>query len=184
MILLISAISDKKVRLEVETLYISFSRNCFIEAYNIVRNKETAKDVVQVAFERLILYLENHSFSELSNPKGFLIVMTKREAINFINKAENKKVTPTDTIDDFIIENENEPLMKILRLDQAGNFLKQLEKIKPEYAEIIALKYAKDFTDEEIGVLLDITPANVRMRLTRARRAYEKILNRGDISEH
>ena len=45
------------------------------------------------------------------------------------------------------------------------------------------MKYAKDFTDEEIGVLLDITPANVRMRLTRARRAYEKILNRGDINE-
>jgi len=109
--------------------------------------------------------------------------MTKREAINFINKAENKKVKSIDTIDDYAIDNDNEPLMKILRLDQAGNFLKQLEKIKPDYAEIIALKYAKDFTDEEIGVLLDITPANVRMRLTRARRAYEKILNRGDINE-
>lgn len=159
---------------------MNFSENCYKEAYKIVRNEESAKDVVQATFERFIIFLENHSFNELLNPKGFLIVITKRESINFLNKSENKKVILTDTIDDCISDNENEPLMNILRLDQAGNFLKKLENIKPDYAEIIALKYAKDFTDDEIGVLLDITPENVRMRLSRARRAYEKILNRGD----
>lgn len=183
MIFLISTITDDKVRIEVANLYEKYSKSCYYKAYSITGNEQHAKDVLQTVFERLIVFLDCHTLKDINNPKGFLIVIVRREAINLMNKHMNKNEKLTDSIEDYEITSDNEPLMNVLRLDQAGKFLKKLELIKLSYAEIIVLKYAKEFTDEEIGELLNLTPANVRMRLTRARRAYEKMLKRGDDDE-
>lgn len=183
MIFLFSTITDETIRFEVAELYEKYSRFCYIEAYRITHDEQQSKDVVQTVFERLIIYLDSHTLNNITNPRGFLVVIANREAINLIKKHTYKSEILTDSINDYRISLENKPLMNVLKLDQAGRFLKKLDRMKPEYAKIIALKYARDFSDEEISQLLGISTPNVRMRLTRARRAYEKLLKRGDDDE-
>jgi len=180
---MLSTISDDKIRYEVEQLYINFSRNCYYEALNITKDKNYADDVVQLVFENLINYLDKHSFSDIQYPKAFLITLSKREAINYMRKFDISKNDLVGDSDEYEQVTDNEPLTNVLRLDQAGEFLKKLERINPEYARVIVLKCAKEFSYDEISKLLGITPVNVRNRYSRAKKAYKKLILGGDINE-
>jgi len=52
---------------------------------------------------------------------------------------------------------------------------KNLSEINPSYADILTLKYTYEYSNAEIAGMLSISEANVRKRLSRAKKALKKI---------
>jgi len=68
------------------------------------------------------------------------------------------------------------PELTILRLDQSHEMARLLAKINHGYADILALKYTYEYTNDEIASMLSISEENVRKRLERAKKALKKII--------
>ena len=64
----------------------------------------------------------------------------------------------------------------IFRLSDGEYYAQRLAELKPEYAEILTLRYYNELTNQEIAQLLDISHENVRARLSRAKAALKKII--------
>lgn len=52
-----------------------------------------------------------------------------------------------------------------------------LQKLKPEYRKIIELRFLEEKTYKEIAEELDLTLANVKVRILRAKQLLQEILN-------
>jgi len=183
MLTMIVNITDDNVRSEIEELYYLYKKNCFYEAYSIVKDIYKATDIVQITYQKLIEYLEFHTLDEIDNPKGFLVTISRRTALNEVKSYSNSKVIYTDKMETYYESTNEEPLTNIIKLEEASQLMKKLKKLKPEYAEIISLKYEGELSDDELGVILGISPVNTRMRLSRARKSYKKLLLGGSNHE-
>lgn len=140
-------------------------------ARSVVYDPSAADDVVQEAFIRAHAHL-----GKLANPRLFpswLYRIVRNEAISWLRRQKRHKAkaidpeqltAPPDTGDD---EAAN---AKALAMHRA------LQKLRPAYREILALKYEADMSYDDIAEALNTSSANVEKKLYRARQRLLKLL--------
>ena len=69
------------------------------------------------------------------------------------------------------------PEETLIQKQDSDAFREIIQKLKPEYKRIIELRFLEDKTYKEIADELDLTMANVKVRLLRARQILQEILN-------
>ena len=74
------------------------------------------------------------------------------------------------------------PELNILRLEDRKYVAKLMASINESYMDILTLKYMYEYSDKEISDMLSISEGNVRTKLSRARKACQRIIG-GDQDE-
>ena len=141
------------------------------------RNPSDAEDMVQDTFLNVLKYLKNFRYE--TKFKNWLY---KVAASTCIKKRRKSKFAPDKelSLDEFLPNDEAEkpehvpewallPLDKLLNEELSSVINKTIISIPKKYRVVIVLRDIEGFSTAETAQILDLSPANVKVRLHRAR---------------
>lgn len=125
-------------------------------AYLIVRSEAVAEELAQEAFLRLY-----HHFGEVENPAGFLRTAVSRLALTWRKRngmeRERLRLAPPPQAVVAVTEEH--------RIDETWT---ALGRLNPDRAAVLVLRFYEDLSFDEIGRIVEASPATVRSRCRRA----------------
>ncbi len=145
------------MRQSVQELFEKYQNNLYIIAFQICKNTEDAKDVVQDTF--LQYYSLKKEFDNEQHIRAWLIRVAINKAKN-INCAfwRRNKMSLEDYIETLVFETpESEELFETVM------------NLPEKYRIVIHLFYYEDYTIHEIAEILKLSESNVKVRLSRGR---------------
>ena len=155
-----------------------YERVALSVAYGVLSNSDAAGDIVQEAFLRAW-----QRMSELKEPARFgtwLCGIARNLAIDFRRRNKNLKLTGDSAafessalIDDRYCADPLDELSRKERHEMVGRALQSLDDAT---RPAVILRYYDGLSSREIGQLLELSPAAVDMRLSRARQQLKGLL--------
>lgn len=141
----------------VQELFEKYQDNLYILAFNICKNAEDAKDVVQDTFMQY--HMIKKEFENEQHIRAWLIRVA-------VNKAKNMNRT-------FWRKNKIslEEYMDTLEFatPESGELFEAVMHLPEKYRIVVHLFYYEDYTVHEIADILKLSESNVKVRLSRAR---------------
>ncbi len=147
-------------------------------AYHVTYNMDVSEDICQEAFIRF--YEKNISFRSVDEAKYWLIRVTKNLSINVIKRksreqavVEKIKKTPSVTVrngEEALINEETRLLVR-----------DAVEKLPEKLKSVLVLKEYADLNYKQIAEILHISESNVKVRVHRARKIMESMLDREEM---
>lgn len=159
-----------KYRSKVEELYYEYKDVMLYVAMGIVKEKELAQDIVQLAFIRIIKHIEKIDGLSDKEVKGYIVFIVRNLAIDHIRKQKREKTVSYDNME-YTIEDKGESTENIVMLDfEVSMVKKKLKDLDEKYSVPLIMKYTLDFSQEEIAQTLNISVQNVKVRCHRGRK--------------
>lgn len=132
------------------------------------------EDLTQETFLKIIQKIELFDLKKNVSFGTYLITMAKNTFIDYCRK--NKAVTVD--IDDVQLSSETGCDDEVLDKMQAAEFEKNLEKIPPEQAQALKLKYYENMTLEQIAEVSGVASKTVKSRIHEGKVKLRKILRK------
>ncbi len=165
-------------RADFEALYERHSREVWALAYARWLNADTAMDIAQEAFLRL--WREWGGGAKINNPRAWLLRVARNLAEDHAKSAFSRNGTQEPQTMNGVRSRDLPPEERLEREELFAQLRGSLHALPTPDREILTLRYALDYTTEEIAELLTINPTAVHMRLSRARqRLAEHLRARG-----
>ena len=142
-----------------------YSDNVYRFILKNIKNESKAQDVVQDSFEKLWI---NRKAVEYAKAKSYLFTVAYRTMIDHIRK--NKRISLSDDSKTFesIHENNYSDIQEVLH--QAIEQLSEIQK------SVILLRDYEGYSYKEIAVITELTEAQVKVYIYRARVFLRKYL--------
>ena len=169
---------DKEKLIE---LYHHYKTDILRVAFDILSDHHEAEDVLHSIVIKLSKHLDVIERVDSRKTKGFVIQVTRNYCYDVFNKQKRTELKPDMTFES-IGTFEDEYIFDSYEDDAV--FLHIIDRLRRDYAEIIALKYYHEMSIKEISKLLDITEVNARTRLHRAHGAIKQIVDEWRGLEH
>lgn len=159
----------------INELYIEYRNLLFKIAFEIVKNKENAEDIVHQTFLKLVEGdLKIEGVKDIKT-KSLLVIITKNLAINFY-----KKMKRVDLCCEKIDIEDNIQIEKIIISKQTvENICEILGELPAIYRDVLILEKVHGYNKYDIAKILEITIENVNKRSQRARQKFKNILKKG-----
>lgn len=152
------------MRESLEWLVNEYQTNLFVTAFNICKNVEDAKDVVQDTF---IAYLtSNQQFNDEQHIRAWLFRVTINKAKDAIKSFWHRNKMP---LDDYL---QTLPFESI----EDSDLFEAVLKLPYKYRIVIHLYYYEDYNIREISQILHISESNTKTRLSRGRKLLKDVL--------
>lgn len=172
--------SDSSQELQTErVIFEMFYRRVYDTAYFILQDSYLAQDVVQETFLKAFQNIDK--VQDGSKLGSWLGTIAARTAVDVLRKEKKyrfatEKLILNETIAAYDQSNNVE---KIIENRFVKNLVRQqIAGLKPEYRQVIVLKYMYELQDQEIADALDLSLSAVKSRLHRARLALRRILEK------
>ena len=163
----------KDNRLAQMEVYDRYQRAMFNIAVRIVKDSEDAQDVMQESFIT--------AFDKLGSVRGestfgsWLKRIVINKSLNHLKRSEKYSTRPANEIIDQMDENtdlEEEDYSKI----KAVEVMESMGKLHKSYSQILTLHLIEGYDYEEICEILNISYANCRTLISRAKDSLRKQL--------
>lgn len=173
MLLILMAIEDEQQRSYVAEVYEQNKHKLYRLAYDILKNHHDAEDCVQDVIIALIEYLETYRNATPVHQKNILFRMCRNIAIDKYRTEKRRSVheqyegeeTAWDLIDDDAYVDA-----LFQKQENAQRLMEMINALGPALSDALYYFYYMRMSTAQIARLLGLSEANVRMRLTRARR--------------
>ena len=176
-------LGDQKAYAELLTYYRD---SIFFMMKKMVKNDDDAEDLTIEAFGKAFKMLDNYKGSYAFST--WLFKIASNHCIDFIRKQKKHTLLSIDESN----ENENLPNQYILSevpdpeeemiWRQKGKLLKDfINRLHPDYQEIIKMKYFHGLSYMEISEELEIPMGTVKARLFRSKELLQSIMKDKDI---
>lgn len=136
--------------------------------YAVLGSVEDAKDVAQNVFLRLAA--RGFSPERTKNVKGYLYRTATNHALSYLKWRGRRQSTGDD------VEEMPDQQTDLQDGPFRGMVMRAIDQLKPEAAKMLTLRYAFDYTDDEIAKSLGKSYVSVRMTLSRARRRVKELI--------
>lgn len=151
----------------LKIIYNEYRKPIFLFIFSIVKNKETAEDLTEEVFIRIIKY--HHTYKPIYNPKTWIFQIAKN--ISYTHLKNQKEVSIS-----------NEKLIPILdkeyatTLDQSWLIREYLSKLKERDRNIIILHIFGGLKHHEISKILNLKSGTIRFHYRKAINQLKKEL--------
>jgi RNA polymerase sigma-70 factor, ECF subfamily len=152
---------------DFEALYQRHSREVWALAYARWMNSDTAMDLTQEAFLRL--WNQWQQGEKILNPRAWLLRVTRNLAEDYAKSAFRRNGTQPPQLMNGVRSSEPLPLETLEREESFAQVRAMLKELSEADREILTLRYALDYSANEIAECLSINATAVHMRLSRAR---------------
>lgn len=145
------------MRQPVQELFEKYRDNLYILAFNVCKNAEDAKDVVQDTFMQY--YMIKKEFEDEQHIRAWLIRVAVNKAKNMTHTFWRKnKISLEEYMDtlEFATPASEELFETVMNLPE-------------KYRIAVHLFYYEDYSVREIAGILKLSESNVKVRLSRAR---------------
>ncbi len=162
---------DKNVLAQV---YERYAPALFGVISRLVNDDHLAEDILQEAFVKIW-----HNATAYDATKGrlytWMLNICRNQAIDKMRSKGYKAGKATASDESVLLENPNE-IYDAIRPDTIG-IQEMVQKLKPEWKELIDLVYFKGYTQQEVSETLDIPLGTVKTRLRSAINALRESFN-------
>ncbi len=167
---------EQRAQMEI---YSKYYKAMYNTALRIVNDTAEAEDVMQEAFIKAFLKL--HTFEGKSTFGAWLKKIVVNLSINSFNKKSKfEKVSYNDQFKNELTEDEGIDLGENNANSQVQQILKAMKELKENYRIILSLHLIEGYDHDEICDVLEITPANCRTTISRAKESLRnKLLQNG-----
>lgn len=149
-------------------------------AYHVTYNIDVAEDICQEAFIRF--YDKDMEFASEDDAKYWLIRVTKNLAINHV-KRKMREQGMIDKIKKMPAPGSYKDGGDELVLKETQALVREaVEKLPEKFRSVIVLKEYADMDYKQIGKVLQISESNVKVRVHRARKMMESMLDREEVN--
>lgn len=159
-------------------LLTRYNQTVYRVVKTIIRNETEAEDAMQEAYISCFNNLKNF------NHESRFSTWLTRIAINSALQHLRQKNTIMKKLSDFAasrpvsvfassLSNHNPELLMITE-ENKGRIEQMIDALPQKYRQVFILSVIEKMTSEDIAALLDIDPANVRMRLSRSKEMLRK----------
>ncbi|MFZ0595332.1 MAG: sigma-70 family RNA polymerase sigma factor [Bryobacteraceae bacterium] len=148
---------------EFSRLFDQYHGMVFRTAYRLTGNAADAEDVLQNIFLRLIRRSPGH---QLSDEESYLRRAAVNASLDVLRAKQTSSAVPLDEISVPTKESHANEIRECLR--------RAFARLSPRAAEIFALRYLEDFTNQQIARTLEISQVLVAVTLHRTRRQLQK----------
>lgn len=146
-------------------LFEEFYAPLFYYSFNLVQDKEEAKDIVLTALYKG--WERREQFKQYQHIKSFLYLVVRNAGLNFLKKEQNTathmqdllQATELHTQEDDYLATEAEVLKKVF---------KAIDELPNKCREVFKLTYLENKSVQDIAAILQITPSNVSAQRHRA----------------
>ena len=163
---------DQSAQMEVYNRYYHAMYNT---AFRILKDSAEAEDAMQEAF--LSAFTKLDSFSEEVTFGAWLKKIVVNRSIYLYKKQRRKEEVPIDTLLHKVEDNEGIASDEEFTSLQAQKVLQTLKTLKDNYRVSLTLHLIEGYDYEEICSILDISYANCRTTISRAKESLRKKLN-------
>lgn len=140
-----------------------------------INNENEAEDIAIETFTKVFakLKLYNSDFDF----KTWVLSIAHNTMVDHIRRTPELQISLDDE-NTFLEIQEDLPTPEEYLIQKQDNdrLTYVIKKLKPEYRKILELRYLEDKTYKEIAEELDLSMANVKVRLLRARQLLQEIL--------
>jgi len=165
----LALIDDEPSRLLFEELYLAHRHTMIYAAYRILHDQMLAEDATHDAFMRILNHLEKISDPHCHKTRSFVVIIVRNIALDYYRRIKRLAETSFDEKDYIIEDQDIDPAAMFEQMENRDLFRQKVAKLRPIYAEVLALRYSFEYSDRDIAELLGISGETVRTRLRRAR---------------
>lgn len=144
-------------------LFDQYHGMVFRTAYRLTGNAADAEDVLQNIFLRLI---RRPPERQLSDEESYLRRAAVNASLDVLRAKQASSAVPLDEASVQAEKSDTNELRECLR--------RAFARLSPRAAEIFALRYVEDFTNQQIARMLEISQVLVAVTLHRTRRLLQK----------
>lgn len=163
-----------------EDVYYGFYDLVYGTIYYLVKDHQAAEDIIQEAFLKVVT--KKPEFESVSGMKAWLKTVARNTTINYFRK--NKKFRNHVDVESVYMDIEPinllvpsvEQTVETKMMEEA--ILAYLNGLKPEYRQLIELRWKQGLSYREIGERMKLCENIVRQRLFRTREGIKKMLYR------
>lgn len=163
-----------------EDVYYGFYDLVYGTIYYLVKDHQAAEDIIQEAFFKVVT--KKPEFESVSGMKAWLKTVARNTTINYFRK--NKKFRNHVDVESVYMDIEPinllvpsvEQTVETKMMEEA--ILAYLNGLKPEYRQLIELRWKQGLSYREIGERMKLCENIVRQRLFRTREGIKKMLYR------
>lgn len=175
MLSMIMAIQNDSDREKAANIYRLYSSTMLYIAKRILIDAHLAEDAVSEAFVRIINNLEKIDTNDCYHTRGFVVIITRNISLDMLRKQNRSKIVYLDNFSDY---SKCEDLLfdDITTREACSRIANAVSQLNSNYSDILYLKMEFDYSNKEISKILGISEDNVKMRLSRARKALKEQL--------
>ena len=155
-------------KLDFDKIYTDYSRLVYWAAYRVVSHRETAEDVTQTVFTKVLA--NKATLIKLAEPqlKSWLYRTATNLALDIVrrNKYEQPDAEP---ISELIADDGPSPEKLAIDRDRAERVRQAVDSLDDAYREVVMLHYFSNLTVREISECTGISEGTIKSRLVRAR---------------
>ena len=147
----------------------------------LMRNDSDADDVVQEAFLRALKYFGGFRGEGANQTRAWLLAIVRNMAHTWRRRLHTGSSTTEfdEELHSEAIANED-PGSALSRRDLRETLAEVLDRLPPEFREVIVLREMEGLSYKEISEVADVPVGTVMSRLSRARKRLQEALSASD----
>jgi RNA polymerase sigma-70 factor (ECF subfamily) len=160
---------------KLELIYTKYRQLMWREANKILNDPLEAEDAVHIAFVEILKNL-----AKIDNPlspqtRNFAAIVTRSRAINLYNKRKRHREVPFEEIESGTLGPRiiSESLADKAELKEKVSLL---DRLPTQYRDALYLRHNLGYDVKEIALLLGISKANAKKRITRAKTQLARLI--------
>jgi RNA polymerase sigma-70 factor, ECF subfamily len=121
MVTFLSMIENEVVQSKLEQAYYLYRKQLIALAYDILKDRHEAEDIVQNAFIRFSDYIDENIDIECHKTRGFIVIIVRGLAFNLYNQRKRRATVNIDELENVIAGKEDGmPEIRALRIDKSA----------------------------------------------------------------
>ena len=182
-LLLIQTIDDESDKNKLSEIYIKHQALFFYKSLNLVRNNDTADDIIQEAMIKVIKKISD--LRELSEAQfvAYIVKTIQHCAVDYQRRNSSVSVlSEIERDENSDILNDDDFMESLDRKDLSVKLGIALKQLSHKERNVLIYKYFFEYTDSQIAEFFNIKPGSVRMTLSRARKNLRKTLSEAGVN--
>lgn len=165
-----------------QIIFEMFYNKVYSTAYYVTKDYYLAQDITQETFIKA--FKQIHNLKDTKKIESWLGTIATRTAIDYIRKIKKQnELVSNDVFIDINTFSKKESSKSQVEKSIEDKFIKNeiqksISELKPEYRQVIVLKYDYELKDEEIAKELDMTLSAVKGRIHRAKNKLKSVLSK------
>lgn len=166
-----------------EALLLKYKNKIFTSIYVIVRDHETANDIFQDTFIKVLDKLKTESYNEEGKFLPWVLRISHNLCMDYFRKNQKEKIVANDNPEYDILDNipldESYKEDRIIAEENHIDIARYLMLLPDEQREVVVLRHYYDFSFKDIA---DMTGTNLNTALGRMRYALinlRKLIQKG-----
>lgn len=157
---------------ELNVLFRRYQRRLLYFAKSMVRDLETAEELVADSFVKL--WQRQGTFENDDKVKAFLYIATKNACLNHLNSAHARQAFDSEALD-VLQGADPDSYARIVRAELMQQVHSEVMKLPDKQRDVFRLTFFEELDTDEIAERLDMSPSAIFANRSRAVEALRKV---------